>query len=104
MDVPTQLELRLYDQLDIASLLLVSLFFSFYCDPYFLKFLFRPPIVNFLFPVTHPHCNFRAACIFITTFDDHVIEILLFRHSFCHVVEHLCGHIVGATTSVMVYY
>ena len=38
----------------------------------------RPPIVNFLFPVTRPHCNFRAACIFIITFDDHVIEILLF--------------------------
>ena len=41
-------------------------------------FSFRPPIVNFLFPVTHPHCNFRAACIFIITFDDHVIEFLLF--------------------------
>ena len=38
----------------------------------------RPPIVNFLFPVTRPHCNFRAACIFIITFDDHVIKILLF--------------------------
>ena len=38
----------------------------------------RPPIVNFLFPVTRPHCNFRAACIFIIAFDDHVIEILLF--------------------------
>ena len=61
---------------------------------------FRPPIVNFLFPVTRPHCNFRAACIFIITFDDHVIEILFFRH----VVEHLCGHIFGATTSFMVYY
>ena len=32
MDVPTQLELCLYDQLDIARLLLVSLIL--YCDPY----------------------------------------------------------------------
>ena len=56
----------------------------------------RPPIVNFLFPVTRPHCNFRAACIFIITFDDHGIEICCFRHD----VEHLCGHIVGATTIV----
>ena len=25
--------------------------------------MFVPPIVDFLFPVTHPHCNFRATYI-----------------------------------------
>ena len=33
----------------------------------------RPPIVDSLFPVTHPHGNFRAAYKFIITFDSHVI-------------------------------
>ena len=37
----------------------------------------RPPIVDFLFPVTLPHCNFRAACIFIITFGDHVTKFFV---------------------------
>ena len=37
----------------------------------------RPPIVDFLFPVTRPHCNFSAACIFIITFGDHMIKIFV---------------------------
>lgn len=60
----------------------------------------RPPIVDFLFPVTHPHCNFRAACNVIIAFADHVIKILLCHH----VVKCLCGFIVGAATGVMVHY
>ena len=39
MDVPTQLELRLHDQLDIANLLLVSLLFIAIPTP-FLNFKF----------------------------------------------------------------
>ena len=37
----------------------------------------RPPIVDFLFPVTHPHCNFSAAYILIIAFGDHVIKIFV---------------------------
>ena len=37
----------------------------------------RPTIVNSLFPVTLPHCNFRAACIFIIIFGDHVTKIFV---------------------------
>ena len=37
--------------------------------------LYRPPIVDLLFPVTSLHCNFSAACIFIIAFGDHVIKI-----------------------------
>ena len=39
--------------------------------------LIRPPIVDFLFPVTRPHCNFSAACIFIIAFGDHVIKFFV---------------------------
>ena len=34
----------------------------------------RPPIVDFLFPVTRLHCNFSVACIFIIAFGDHIIK------------------------------
>ena len=61
----------------------------------------RPPIVDFLFPVTRPHCNFSAACNFIIAFGDHVIKIFIVA---VHVVERLCGCIVGVTTSIMVHY
>ena len=39
--------------------------------------LVRPPIVDFLFPVARPHCNFIATCIFIIAFGDHVIKIFV---------------------------
>ena len=63
---------------------------------------YKAIIVGFLFPVTLLHCNFRTVCIFIITFDDHVIKI--FVVAAMHVVEHLCGRIIGMMTSVMLYY
>ena len=48
MGVPTQLELCLYDQLDIASLLLVSLLFIAIPTPFLnFKILFISSLVNF---------------------------------------------------------
>ena len=47
MNVPTQLELHLYDQLDIASLL-ATCFLTFYYDSYSLfKFLFISSLFTF---------------------------------------------------------
>ena len=37
----------------------------------------RPTVVNSLFPVTLLHCSFRAACVFIIIFGNHVTKILL---------------------------
>ena len=37
----------------------------------------RPPIIDFLLPVTCPHCNFSGACIIIIAFGDHVIKIFV---------------------------
>ena len=53
----------------IKTILFHSRIFAWYC--------LRPPIVDFLFPVTRPHCNFSAACIFIIAFGDHVIKIFV---------------------------
>ena len=65
-------KILVYPVFCVLSLLAIAICYSYmYCNV-------RPPIINFLFPVTRPHCNFRAACIFIITFDDHVIKILLF--------------------------
>ena len=44
---------------------------------YFTLIYVRPPIVDFLFPVTRPHCNFSAVCIFIIAFGDHMIKIFV---------------------------
>ena len=66
------------------------------------KFLviLRPPIVDFLFPVTCPHCNFRAACISIITFGDHFIKIFVVTAMLLSV----CVVVSLGRHSVMVYY
>ena len=44
---------------------------------YYCLFISKATNCRLLVPVTRPHCNFRAACIFIITFGDHSIKFLL---------------------------